>query len=117
MKKIYASVLLLAGLLCGSHAADAQTDVRALYNIYGSNNPATVWVESWGTDSWGDTFLLGGADMQIDPLRPQGMRGVPLKLPESTYGLQYLLVSSVQVATGGHWFEVATSPPATYLSF
>lgn len=32
-------------------------------------------------------------------------------------GLQYLLVSSVQVATGGHWFEVATSPPATYLSF
>ena len=112
MKKIYASVLLLAGLLCGSHAADAQTDVRALYNIYGSNNPATVWVESWG-----DTFLLGGAGMQIDPLCPQGMRGVPLKLPELTYGLQYLLVNSVQVATGGHWFEVATSPPATYMSF
>lgn len=70
MKKVFASVLLVTALFAGSFAAKAQTDVRALYNIYGNDNPGTLWVESWGTDNWGDTFLQGGFGMKADPLRP-----------------------------------------------
>ena len=70
MKKVFASVLLVTALFAGSFAAKAQTDVRALYNIYGNDNPGTLWVESWGTDNWGDTFLQGGFGMKADSLRP-----------------------------------------------
>ena len=67
MKKIYASVLLLGAVLFGSHAAGAQTDIRALYNISGSDSVGTLWVESFGTDNWGDTFFQGGFGMKAEP--------------------------------------------------
>ncbi|MBO4670435.1 MAG: DUF5020 family protein [Bacteroidales bacterium] len=74
MKKVFASLLLAAAVLAGAQTASAQTDVRALYNIYGSDTPGSLWLESWGTDSWGDTFFQGGFGMQTGPLRPVGGR-------------------------------------------
>ena len=69
MKQNLTAALIFAGLFFLSPGAIAQTDVRGLYNFV-SDNPVSIRVESWGTDNWGDTYLLGGFDLAQANLAP-----------------------------------------------
>lgn len=64
MKRLLTLVLTFAA----AYTAMAQTDVRAVYNFASDAPAASITVESWSTDNWGDSYLSGGFGVVAQPL-------------------------------------------------
>lgn len=64
MKRLIALFLFLAS----GTAALAQTDLRAVYNFASDSPVASINIESWSVDNWGDSFLSGGFNVKAEPV-------------------------------------------------
>lgn len=64
MKRLLTLLLLLAAC----RTAAAQTDIRCVYNFSPDSPVVSATVESWHTDTWGDSYLNTGFGVLASPL-------------------------------------------------